>query len=104
MMQRINSNNGVGASLPSIPYHYETITTRSLPSGGRKNKGNKFDSNNSDKFYDNKRETQMDKLIRDIRVKIKESLNFWNNLPYQVCNTDDISDNDNNCWDGNLKE
>lgn len=89
----------MAASMPQ--YQYDTMTTRSVPYN-RKNKENKSHSN---KFVDNKRETHMDKLIRDIRVKIKDSLNVWTNIPYQVCNTDDIASNtDSECWDGNLKE
>lgn len=96
----INKKPANGALPPSQPYHYDTVNTRSI-TNGRKNKENKFHSNN----FDNKRDTDMDKLIRDIKVKVKDSLNVWTNVPYQVCNSDDIATNANNdCWDGNLKE
>lgn len=49
------------------------------------------------------REPPLDRLIRDIRAKVKDSKKFWSNLPYQICNNDEIAaapSNDVNCWNG----
>lgn len=41
----------------------------------------------------------MDKLIKDIRQKVKDSKKFWSNLPYQMCNNEDLIANmDKKCW------
>lgn len=70
--------------------------------GGRKNKKKQGNRKNDDSDYVT-REPVLDKLIKEIRQKVKESKKFWSNLPYQICNNDDIaasSDADNNCWNG----
>lgn len=76
----------------------------------RKNKNNNRNGPNSasknrnDDDNDDNKEPPLDKLVKDIRTKIKDSKKFWSNLPYQICNNDDISaspSNDVNCWNGN---
>lgn len=77
--------------------------------GRRKNKNNNRNSGNvaskgrnDDDDEDNK-EPPLDKLVKDIRTKIKDSKKFWSNLPYQICNNDEIAaspSNDMNCWNG----
>ncbi|XP_055856789.1 glypican-4 isoform X3 [Episyrphus balteatus] len=70
--------------------------------GGRKNKKKQGNRKNDDSDYVT-REPVLDKLIKEIRQKVKESKKFWSNLPYQICNNEDIaasSDADNNCWNG----
>ncbi|CAO1419499.1 unnamed protein product [Diamesa hyperborea] len=52
---------------------------------------------------DNNRESMLDKLVKDIRQKVKDSKKFWSNLPYQVCNNDEVAapaSNSDNCWNG----
>lgn len=66
---------------------------------GRKNKGR----GNKTKFdYEANREPSLDKLIKDIRQKLKDSKKFWSNLPYQMCNHEDlaITQEHDQCWDG----
>lgn len=76
----------------------------------RKNKNNNRNGPNSasknrnDDDNDDNKEPPLDKLVKDIRSKIKDSKKFWSNLPYQICNNDDVSaspSNDLNCWNGN---
>lgn len=46
----------------------------------------------------------MDKLVKDIRQKVKDSKKFWSNLPFQICNHEEFSappSVDANCWNGN---
>lgn len=41
------------------------------------------------------------RLVRDIRMKIRQTKDFWINLPHTVCNGDDVADvSDNDCWNG----
>lgn len=77
--------------------------------GRRKNKNNSRGGSNSvgklrnDENDDNK-EPPLDKLVKDIRTKVKDSKKFWSNLPYQICNNDEVAaspSNDANCWNGN---
>lgn len=44
----------------------------------------------------------LEKLIRDIRQKLRDSKSFWVNLPYQICNDDKVaaSTKDATCWNG----
>jgi glypican 4 len=48
------------------------------------------------------RESALDKLVKEIRQKVKDTKKFWSNLPYTACNTDDFtpSGNNDNCWNG----
>lgn len=47
----------------------------------------------------------LDKLVKDIRQKVKDSKKFWSNLPFQICNQDDYAASvvglEGNCWNGN---
>lgn len=52
---------------------------------------------------DNGRDPNLDKLVREIRQRVKESKKFWSNLPHQICSNDEIStssDVDGMCWNG----
>lgn len=48
----------------------------------------------------------MDKLVKDIRQKVKDSKKFWSNLPFQICSQDDyavqqyVDTNEDKCWNG----
>lgn len=48
------------------------------------------------------RESPLDKLVKEIRQKVKDTKKFWSNLPYTACNNDDFtpSRNNDNCWNG----
>lgn len=51
---------------------------------------------------DNNRESNLDKLVKEIRQKVKDTKKFWSNLPYTACNTDDFATaaQSDNCWNG----
>lgn len=77
--------------------------------GRRKNKNNNRNGSNSapkgrnDDDMDDNKEPPLDKLVKDIRTKVKDSKKFWSNLPYQICNNEEIAaspSNDLNCWNG----
>lgn len=73
--------------------------------GRRKNKQNNGGSSKSNKGDDNddNKDPVLDKLIKDIRQKVKDSKKFWSNLPYQICNNDEFAalpSSDANCWNG----
>lgn len=65
--------------------------TRSNQRGGNYSNG-KSDS----------RESALDKLVKEIRQKVKDTKKFWSNLPYTVCNNEEFapSHNADNCWNG----
>lgn len=74
--------------------------------GRRKNKqngGGSSKSKSGDDSDDNK-EPVFDKLVKDIRQKVKDTKKFWYNLPYQICNNEEFAaspNSDANCWNGN---
>lgn len=75
--------------------------------GGNRNNGNAANGSpkgrKNDDNDDNK-EPPLDKLVKDIRQKVKDTKKFWTNLPYQICNIDEFaapSSSDANCWNGN---
>jgi glypican 4 (K-glypican) len=51
---------------------------------------------------DNSRESNLDKLVKEIRQKVKDTRKFWSNLPYTACNNDDFASagNSDSCWNG----
>lgn len=51
----------------------------------------------------NNREPILDKIVRDIRQRVKDYKKFWSNLPHSICSNEDIaasSDVDGMCWNG----
>lgn len=46
----------------------------------------------------------IEKLVKDIRVKVKDSKKFWSNLPFQICNQEEYAPAvvglEGNCWNG----
>ncbi|BFF96557.1 glypican-6 [Drosophila madeirensis] len=49
------------------------------------------------------REPILDRIVRDIRQRVKEYKKFWSNLPQSICSNEDIaasSDVDVLCWNG----
>lgn len=74
-------------------------------SGGNNNKRNnkrKQQNRKNDDDY-NGRDPALDKLVKDIKQRVKEYKKFWSNLPHQICSNDEIStstDADGMCWNG----
>uniref|UniRef100_A0A1B6DDS1 Glypican n=1 Tax=Clastoptera arizonana TaxID=38151 RepID=A0A1B6DDS1_9HEMI len=51
-------------------------------------------------------ELGLDKLMKDIRLKVKDTRQFWTRFPYQMCNSDSIADapgKNDTCWNGTTK-
>lgn len=72
-----------------------------VSSGNRSNpRGSSFVNGNG---KSDSRESALDKLVKEIRQKVKDTKKFWSNLPYTVCNHDDFAPTHNadNCWNGN---
>lgn len=77
--------------------------------GRRKNKKKQQQSNGGsskrkDEDNEDNKEPVLDKLVKDIKQKVKDSKKFWSHLPYQICNNEEIaapSSSDANCWNGN---
>lgn len=50
--------------------------------------------------------TSMDRLIQDIKRKIKKTKNFWHRIPQSICSHNKLiaepSATDRNCWNGNV--
>jgi glypican 4 len=98
-----NNNNNNNRELVYEPVKFSNVDDFSGNKGRKKNgsknnkKQSKEDENNSNK------EPVLDRLVKDIRQKVKDSKKFWSHLPYQACNNDDIAaqpSNDGNCWNG----
>ncbi|XP_059621273.1 glypican-4 [Phlebotomus argentipes] len=70
---------------------------------GKKNK-NRNKARKGDNYDDDySKEPVLDKLIKDIRQKVKDTKNFWSNLPYQICNNEDLAaapSMEDYCWNG----
>lgn len=72
-------------------------------SGGRRNNKRKQQSRKNDDNEYNGRDPALDKLIKDIKQRVKDYKKFWSNLPHQICSNDEIStstDADGLCWNG----
>ncbi|CAH1133609.1 unnamed protein product [Ceutorhynchus assimilis] len=77
---------------PNMEIRYETMKLNSGKSKKHKKVQEKVDQTPT-----------LDKLIEDIKLKIKNTKNFWIQLPYQYCNNDTISagpSDDGKCWNG----
>lgn len=73
----------------------------------KNNKNKKQDDDNksdsAEEEDDVNKEPELDKLVKDIRQKVKDSKKFFSNLPYQFCNHEDLlttPDNELQCWNG----
>uniref|UniRef100_A0A182NSP2 Glypican n=1 Tax=Anopheles dirus TaxID=7168 RepID=A0A182NSP2_9DIPT len=67
----------------------------------RKHKGGRKQTNDQDE-QDNQ-EPMIDRMVKDIRQKVSNSKRFWTQLPYMLCNNDELAEqpsNDASCWNG----
>lgn len=68
----------------------------------RNNKRKQQNRKNDDNEY-NGRDPALDKLVKDIKQRVKDYKKFWSNLPHQICSNNEIStstDADGMCWNG----
>ncbi|XP_039448819.1 glypican-6 [Culex pipiens pallens] len=74
--------------------------------------GGNANTNRSNRRKNNRKQTDdedgnrepIDKLVKDIRQRVKDSKRFWSNLPYMLCNNEEVAAppaSDGNCWNGN---
>ncbi|XP_053161360.1 glypican-6 isoform X2 [Hemicordylus capensis] len=50
--------------------------------------------------------TSLDRLVTDIKDKLKLSKKFWSTLPYTICKEDEVTaglSNEEDCWNGHTK-
>ncbi|XP_016966541.1 glypican-6 [Drosophila biarmipes] len=70
----------------------------------RKQQNNRDDNDDDDnESGGGGREPVLDRIVRDIRQRVKDYKKFWSNLPHSVCSNEDIassSDVDGMCWNG----
>jgi glypican 4 len=69
---------------------------------GRSSNRNSQRYTNGGNKSDNTRESSLDKLVKEIRQKVKDTKKFWSNLPYTACNSDEFptAGNSDSCWNG----
>lgn len=72
---------------------------------GSRNNNNNSNNNQRGNYMNGRsdsRESALDKLVKEIRQKVKDTKKFWSNLPYTACNNDDFAPagNSDNCWNG----
>ncbi|XP_055639120.1 glypican-6 [Toxorhynchites rutilus septentrionalis] len=89
-IQFTNSNN------PPTQHQAQNENTSNNRNNKRKN--NRKQSNEEE----NNREP-IDRLVKDIRQRVKDSKRFWSNLPYMICNNEEMAappSSDGSCWNG----
>uniref|UniRef100_A0A182QIC9 Glypican n=1 Tax=Anopheles farauti TaxID=69004 RepID=A0A182QIC9_9DIPT len=67
----------------------------------RKHKGGRKQSSEQDEQEN--QEPMIDRMVKDIRQKVSNSKRFWTQLPYMLCNNDELAEppaNDASCWNG----
>ncbi|KAK3095383.1 hypothetical protein FSP39_014061 [Pinctada imbricata] len=107
---------GIGSSFLEASKQLDKQLQSQLFSGGLKN--DKTHRNPYDKFslgkYDRSKEskdikpttaagTSLDRLVKDIKEKVRVAKDFWIQLPYSICNDDEIAaqpQDDKDCWNG----
>jgi len=69
---------------------------------GRSNNSNRNSARGQYTGKTDSRESALDKLVKEIRQKVKDTKKFWSNLPYTACNNDDFTPSRDNdvCWNG----
>ncbi|XP_053679377.1 glypican-6 [Anopheles nili] len=106
-VQFTNSNGPPVSGLTgsSSGHHASAGSGNGSGAGGRanrrKNKGGRKQTDDEDDH--NNRDPMIDRLVKDIRQKVTSSKRFWTQLPYMLCNNEEIAEpptNDATCWNG----
>uniref|UniRef100_A0A182IVS7 Glypican n=1 Tax=Anopheles atroparvus TaxID=41427 RepID=A0A182IVS7_ANOAO len=106
-VQFTNSNGPPVSGLPgSGSSHHANAGGSGNGSGGgranrRKNKNGRKQT--ADQDDQENQEPMLDRLVKDIRQKVRDSKRFWAQLPYMLCNNEEIAEqppNDASCWNG----
>ncbi|XP_065075788.1 glypican-6 [Ochlerotatus camptorhynchus] len=80
------------------PSHHQTPTANANTNRSNRRKNNRKQTDDED----NTREP-IDRLVKDIRQRVKDSKRFWSNLPYMLCNNEEVAaspSSDGSCWNG----
>lgn len=69
---------------------------------------NGVNNRNSERYSSNKhnmnKEPELDRAIKDIRQKVKDTKKFWSNLPYSMCEEGLGDSAQESCWNGHSIE
>ncbi|XP_055550580.1 glypican-6 [Wyeomyia smithii] len=82
----------------SPPSHHQIQNENANTNRSNRRKNNRKQTDEGD----NNREP-IDRLVKDIRQRVKDSKRFWSNLPYMLCNNEDVAappSSDSSCWNG----
>ncbi|XP_058821504.1 glypican-4 [Topomyia yanbarensis] len=82
----------------SPPSHHQIQTENTNTNRSNRRKNNRKQTEDED----GNREP-IDRLVKDIRQRVKDSKRFWFNLPYMLCNNEDVAalpSSDGSCWTG----
>ncbi|XP_050087549.1 glypican-4 [Anopheles aquasalis] len=90
---------------PLIPALSPSGNADSNGGGGRANRRKHKNGRkpNAEQDEQDNQEPMIDRLVKDIRQKVRDSKRFWAQLPYMLCNNEDIAEQDQNdasCWNG----
>ncbi|XP_058056102.1 glypican-6 [Anopheles bellator] len=100
-VQFTNSN---GPPMGGLPNHHsagDASGDGSARPSRRKNKNGRKPSTEPDE-QDNQ-EPMIDRLVKDIRQKVRDSKRFWAQLPYMLCSNEEMAEqkmNEDTCWNG----
>lgn len=89
-IQFTNSNNA--------PSHHQAQNANANTNRSNRRKNNRKQSDDEDSNRE-----PIDRLVKDIRQRVKDSKRFWSNLPYMLCNNEEVAappSSDGSCWNG----
>ncbi|XP_058447046.1 glypican-4 [Malaya genurostris] len=87
------------------------FTNNNSPPSHHQIQSENVNTNRSNRRKNNRKQTEdedgnrepIDRLVKDIRQRVKDSKKFWSNLPYMLCNNEEVAalpNSDGNCWNG----
>lgn len=82
----------------SPPSHHQAPSPNPNTNRSNKRKNNRKQTDDEDSTRE-----PLDRLVKDIRQRVKDSKRFWSNLPYMLCNNEEVAaspSSDGNCWNG----
>jgi glypican 4 len=99
-----NNNKPNSRELVYEPMKFSNVDDYDSNKGRRKNAKTNGKKQSKNEDSNALKEPVLDRLVKDIRQKVKEFKKFWSNLPYQACNNDEMMSappsSSANCWNG----
>lgn len=89
--EAVRNTRATNRELTYESYKFNKNSAEINPGSNKRNKNGKQNT------------SSLEKLIKDIRHIVKESKRFWNYLPYQICNNEELAERpskEDNCWNG----